>query len=70
MIKFALPKASYVKLKVYDMIGREVANLVDAQKSAGTYIVDFNASTLTSGIYFYRLEANDFVEVKRMVVLK
>ncbi len=70
MIKFALPKASYVKLKVYDIIGREVANLVDEQKSAGTYLVDFNASSFTSGVYFYRLEANGYVEVKRMVVLK
>lgn len=70
MIKFALPKASFVTLKVYDMIGREVANLVDGQKSAGTYIVDFDASYLTSGVYFYKLEANGYSEVKRMVVLK
>ncbi|MFZ4590291.1 MAG: T9SS type A sorting domain-containing protein [Ignavibacteria bacterium] len=70
MIKFALPKASYVTLRVYDMLGREVANLVNGQKSAGQYIVDFDASSLTSGIYFYRLETNGFVDVKRMVVLK
>lgn len=70
MIKFALPKASFVTLKVYDMLGREVAELVNGQKSAGQYIVDFNASSLTSGIYFYRLETNGFVDVKRMVVLK
>jgi hypothetical protein len=70
MIKFALPKASFVTLKVYDMLGREVSVLVNGQKSAGQYIVDFDASSLTSGVYFYRLESNDFVEVKRMVVLK
>ena len=70
MIKFALPKASFVTLKVYDMLGREVAELVNGTKSAGQYIVDFDASSLTSGIYFYRLETNGFVDVKRMVVLK
>lgn len=70
MIKFALPKASYVTLRVYDMLGREVAELVNGHKSAGQYIVDFDASSLTSGIYFYRLESNGFVDVKRMVVLK
>jgi len=70
MIKFALPKASFVTLKVYDMLGREVAELVNGQKSAGQYIVDFDASSLTSGIYFYRLESNGFADVKRMVVLK
>jgi hypothetical protein len=70
MIKFALPKASFVTLKVYDMLGREVVELVNGQKSAGQYIVDFDASSLTSGIYFYRLESNGFVDVKRMVVLK
>jgi hypothetical protein len=70
MIKFALPKASFVTLKVYDMLGREVSVLVNGQKPAGQYIVDFDASYLTSGIYFYRLESNGFVDVKRMVVLK
>lgn len=70
MIKFALPKASFVSLKVYDMLGRQVADLVNEQKSAGQYLVDFDASSLTSGVYFYRLESNGYVDVKRMVVLK
>ena len=70
MIKFALPKASFVTLKVYDMLGREVSVLVNGQKPAGQFIVDFDASSLTSGIYFYRLETNGFVDVKRMVVFK
>jgi hypothetical protein len=70
MIKFSLPKASFITLKVYDILGREVSVLVNGQKPAGQYIVDFDASSLTSGVYFYRLESNDFVEVKRMVVLK
>jgi hypothetical protein len=70
MIKFALPKASFVKLKVYDILGREVANLVNDFKSAGTYIVDFDASALSSGVYFYRLETEKYTDVKKMVVLK
>jgi hypothetical protein len=70
MIKFALPKATFVKLKVYDILGREVANLVNDFKSAGTYIVDFDASALSSGVYFYKLETDKFTDVKRMVVLK
>jgi hypothetical protein len=69
-IKYSMPKAGFVSLKVYDILGREVASLVNQHKSAGTYIVDFNASTLTSGMYFYKLETNDFVAVKKMVLVK
>lgn len=69
-ISFALPQAGLVTLKVYDMLGREIANLINEQKSAGTYIVDFDASTLSSGVYFYRLDVNGFTEVKRMMLLK
>ncbi len=70
MIRFGLPKAGVVSLKVYDILGREVANLLNEFKSAGEYIVDFDASTLTSGVYFYRLETQSYKDVKRMVVLK
>ncbi|MDD5360806.1 MAG: T9SS type A sorting domain-containing protein [Ignavibacteria bacterium] len=70
MIKFSLPHATNVSLKVYDMLGREIANLVNGFKNAGEYIVDFDASSLTSGVYFYRMEAGSFVEIKRMVVVK
>ncbi|MCE1164776.1 MAG: T9SS type A sorting domain-containing protein [Bacteroidetes bacterium] len=70
MIRFALPNSGNVSLKVYDILGREVANLVSGFKRAGEYIVDFDASSLTSGVYFYRLESEGYVEVKRMVVLK
>jgi hypothetical protein len=70
MIRFGLPKAGVVSLKVYDILGREVANLMNEFKSAGEYIVDFDASSLTSGVYFYSLETQSYKDVKRMVVLK
>jgi hypothetical protein len=69
-ISFDIPKKAFVSLKVYDILGKEVARLVSEDKSAGKYILDFNASYLSSGIYFYKLEAGDFTETKRMVILK
>ena len=69
-IQFDLPKEGLVTLKVYDLLGREVKNIVNEFKQAGSYIVSFNGSRLSSGIYFYRLEAGDFVQVKRMVLIK
>ncbi len=69
-IQFSLPEASNVKVKIYDVLGREVARLVNEYKNAGTYTVNFNASNLSSGIYFYSLEAGDFHTVKKMTLLK
>jgi hypothetical protein len=69
-IEFSLPKSGFVKLNVYDMLGKQVAELVNSQKSAGDYIVDFDASALSTGIYFYRLEVNDFIAVKKLAVIK
>ena len=69
-IKFDIPKGSLVKLKVYDILGREVAVLVNEKLTAGIYEYDWNASALPSGVYFYRLEAGDFIETKRMVLVK
>jgi hypothetical protein len=69
-INFALPKEGFVKVTIFDLLGREVRTLVNENKSAGYYSVDFDASSMTSGIYFYRLETNGFSDVKRMVVLK
>ncbi len=59
-----------VSLKVYDVLGREVATLVNKEQSAGNYEVQFNASSLTSGIYFYRLQSGGFVESRKMVLLR
>jgi hypothetical protein len=69
-IKFALPKDGFVTMKVYDISGREVARLVNEQKKAGYHDVLFNASNLASGVYFYRIQSNDFVMTKRMVLIK
>lgn len=69
-INFAIPVQGMVSLKVYDLLGKEVATLVNGVKTPGMYVADFDASKLTSGIYFYKLEANGFVDVKRMVLLK
>jgi len=69
-INFSVPKQGFVTLKIYDVVGKEVARLVSETKAAGSYSVDFNASTLASGVYFYRLEAVDFSETKRMMLVK
>ncbi len=69
-IEFALPQSGNISLKVYDLSGKEVANLVDGFKSAGSYIVSFNASSLPSGAYFYRLTTANFSETRRMMLVK
>lgn len=69
-IKFSIPKAGFVRLAVYDMLGREVENLVSQQLSPGTYRVDWNASKFSSGIYMYKLITNDFSLVKKMSLIK
>ncbi|MBL7128002.1 MAG: T9SS type A sorting domain-containing protein [Ignavibacteria bacterium] len=70
VIKFAVPKAGDVRLRVFDALGREVVTLVNEHLSAGTYEVAFNASGYASSVYFYRLHAGDYAETKRMVHVK
>ncbi len=69
-INFDLPESGLVTLKVYDVLGKEVATIVNEIKEAGYYTLSFDAEKFSSGIYFYRLSSNGFVSVKRMVVLK
>jgi hypothetical protein len=69
-IKYQIPELSFVTLKVYDVLGNEVAALVNEEKPVGSYELEFNATSLPSGIYFYRLQAGSFVETKKMVLLK
>jgi hypothetical protein len=57
-------------MKVYDILGRQVRELVNEVKGAGSYSVDFNATDLSSGVYFYKLEANGFSDIKRMMLIK
>jgi hypothetical protein len=59
-----------VSLKVYDVLGNEVASLVDEQQSAGRYEVTFDGSNLSSGVYFYTLKAGDFTSTKKLVLMK
>lgn len=69
-ISFSIPENGYVKLRIYDVTGREVAKLVNDFKFAGSYTVNFNASSLSSGVYFYKLEAGIYSEIKKMLLVK
>ena len=69
-ISYSIPKESQVSLKIYDVMGREVVELVSGKQSTGSYNVEFDAASLASGTYFYKLVAGDFISVKKMVLLK
>ena len=69
-IRFALPVASNVRLRVFNVIGQEIAVLADGMHSAGVYTVAFDASQLPAGVYFYRLEAGSFSDIRKMLLLK
>ena len=69
-ISYQLSAISFVTLKVYDALGREVMTLVNKEQPVGNYRINFDASNLTSGIYFYRIVAGSFVQTKKMVLLK
>lgn len=69
-IKFDLKSASFTELKVYDLLGREVKTLVSEELKAGGYEVSFNAASLPSGVYFYRLKTDRFTETRKMVLIK
>ncbi|HMQ81025.1 MAG TPA: T9SS type A sorting domain-containing protein, partial [Ignavibacteria bacterium] len=69
-IKFNLPKSGYVKLVVFDIMGREVATMLNENMNAGSYTADFDASRLSSGIYFYKLVTADFTDTKKMMLVK
>lgn len=69
-ISFSLPVASNVSLRVFNLVGQEVATLVSGQTAAGTHTVNFDGSNLTSGMYIYRLEAGEFSATRKMVLMK
>ena len=69
-IKYSIPQTSTVYIKVYDVLGSEIAILVNEEKPTGTYEVEFNGRNLPSGVYFYQLKAESFVETKKMVLMK
>ncbi len=69
-IRYQLPQDGFVTLKIYDILGREVTTLVNEEKTKGRYEVNFNASNFASGVYLYRIKVNDYVAVKKMLLLK
>jgi hypothetical protein len=69
-IDYSIPKKNHVQIIIYDILGNKVKELVNAFRDSGKYTVEFNASNLTSGIYFYRLQAGNFTETKKMILLK
>jgi len=69
-INYELPVSNYVTLKIYDMMGREAYELVNANQTAGSYSVTFNASKLSSGVYYYKISAGEFTETKKMLLVK
>ena len=69
-ISWQSPVGSHQTLKIYDVLGNEVATLVDEYREAGRYEITFDASNLSSGIYFYRLQAGDYLQTRKMILLK
>jgi len=70
LIKYSIPKSSQVSLKIFNTLGQEMETLVNEEKQVGTYEVNWNASNLQSGVYFYRIQAGSYVETKKMVLMK
>ena len=69
-ISYSIPQRNFVQLIVYDILGREVSSLVNKEQAAGNYKVEFNASYLSSGVYFYRLQSGGFSETKKLILLQ
>ncbi len=69
-IRYEIRDMGYVSLRVYDILGREVAVLVNERKAPGSYSVEFDGSTLASGVYIFRLSAGPYVECRKMVLMK
>ena len=70
IINYSIPKTSFVSLKVYNVLGKEVAVLINEVKPAGNYNAEFNSGKIASGIYFYRIIAGQFSSTRKMILLK
>ncbi|RJP64831.1 MAG: T9SS C-terminal target domain-containing protein [Ignavibacteriales bacterium] len=70
IIKYNIPSSSFVEIKVYNSLGQEIVLLVNKEQNAGSYQLDFNASGYTSGIYFFQIKAENFIETKKMILLR
>ena len=69
-IEYSVPRFSRVSLKVYDTLGREVATLFKGTRQPGNYIVTFNGSGLLSGVYFYQMKSDNFIDTKKLVLIR
>ncbi|MEP7145804.1 MAG: S8 family serine peptidase, partial [bacterium] len=69
-INFGLTKAGFTSLKIYDALGKEVSDIINTNLQAGSYEVEWNASAFTSGVYFYKIQSEGFIETKRMMLIK
>ncbi|MGB5287331.1 MAG: T9SS type A sorting domain-containing protein, partial [Ignavibacteriaceae bacterium] len=69
-IKYFIPALSFVTIKVFDLLGKEVATLVNEEKAAGEYEIEFDGKGLSSGMYYYKLTVNDFSQTKKMILLR
>lgn len=69
-IRYEIPEMSFVTIKVYDVLGKQILSLVNEEKSAGNYEIEFNGKELASGIYYYRISAGNFSQTKKMILLK
>ena len=69
-INYSIPKKEFVLLKVYDVLGKEIATLVNEEKRQGSYSAKFNGNNLSSGVYFYKIESGNFTKVNKMLLLK
>lgn len=69
-IKYSLPEDSYVELKLFDVLGREVAMIVNNEQDQGFYEVEFNASQLASGVYLYKIQAGKYIKTRKMILMK
>jgi hypothetical protein len=69
-IRYDIPRQSFVELKVYDILGREIRTLVNEIKIPGVYTAEFNGYDLASGVYFYRIKCGSFIDLKKMILVK
>jgi len=69
-IKYSIPNNQFVRIKIFDMLGREVATLVNQVKAPGNYEVKFDGGKLSSGVYIYKMQAGNYSEVKKMLLMK
>jgi hypothetical protein len=69
-IKYSVPYSTFVSMKVFNLLGQEVTTLFEGEKQVGTYTAFFDGSGLSSGVYYYRLEAKEFIKTKKLLLLK